>query len=57
MDEIRDAGKATKKAYSYTMTEVQGPRNDEVRQLRRSYQKYVYSRGVSVLPAKRRRAP
>jgi hypothetical protein len=33
MDEIRGAGKATKETYSYTVTEVQGPRNEEVRQL------------------------
>jgi len=36
MDEIRGAGKATREAYSYTVTESQGPRNEEVRHLRRS---------------------
>ena len=36
MDEIRDAGKATRKAYSYTVTASQGPRNEEVRHLRKS---------------------
>ena len=36
MDEIRDAGKVSRKAYSYTVTEAQGPRNEEVRHLRRS---------------------
>jgi hypothetical protein len=39
MDEIRGAGKATKEAYSYTLTEVQGPRNKEVRHLRKSYKR------------------
>ncbi len=34
MDEIRGAGKAAKKTYSYTVTETQGPRNNEVRHLR-----------------------
>ena len=37
MDEIRDAGKVSRKAYSYTVTEAQGPRNEEVRHLWRSY--------------------
>jgi hypothetical protein len=35
MDEIRGAGKATRKTYSYTVTESQGSRNKEVRHLRR----------------------
>jgi hypothetical protein len=40
MDEIRGAGKAVRKAYSYTVTESQGPRNKEVRHLRRYYIHY-----------------
>jgi len=36
MDEIRDAGKVSRKAYSYTVTEAQGPRNEEVRHLRKN---------------------
>ena len=35
--QIRDAGKVSRKAYSYTVTEAQGPRNEEVRHLWRSY--------------------
>jgi hypothetical protein len=38
LDEIRGAGKATKKAYADTLTEAQGPHNDEVRQLQVSSQ-------------------
>ena len=37
LGQILGAGKATRKAYSYTVTETQGPRNEEVRHLRRSY--------------------
>ena len=33
MDEIRDARKVSRKAYSYTVTEAQGHRNEEVRHL------------------------
>lgn len=37
IDEIRGAGKVSREAYSYTVTEAQGHRNEEVRYLRRSY--------------------
>jgi len=37
MDEIRGAGKAPRKAYSYMLTESQGPRNEEVRRLRKPH--------------------
>ena len=37
MDEIRGAGKATRKTYSYMLTESLGSRNNEVRHLRKSY--------------------
>jgi hypothetical protein len=37
MDEIRGAEKATRKTYSYTLTESQRLRNKEVRHLRKSY--------------------
>jgi methionyl-tRNA formyltransferase len=37
MDEIRDTGKAAKEAYSDTVTEAQGPRNEEVRHFRKSH--------------------
>ena len=33
MDEIRDARKVSRNAYSYTVTEAQGHRNEEVRHL------------------------
>lgn len=36
MDEIRDAGKAMRKAYSYKLTESQRPRNKEVRHFQKS---------------------
>lgn len=36
MDEIRDVGKAPKKAYSDTMTESPGPHNEEVRHLHKN---------------------
>ncbi len=37
MDEIRGMGKVMRKAYSYMVTESQGPHNEEVRHLRKSY--------------------
>ncbi len=37
MDEIRGAEKATRKAYSYMVTESQGTRNKEVRHLRTAW--------------------
>ena len=37
MDEIQGVGKVSRKAYSYMLTEIQGPHNKEVRHLRRSY--------------------
>lgn len=41
MDEIRGAGKAPRKAYSYTSTESLGTRNKEVRHYRPSYKSVV----------------
>jgi hypothetical protein len=37
MDEIRGAEKVARKVYSYTLTELQRLRNEEVRHLRKSY--------------------
>ena len=36
MDEIRGAGKAMRKTYSYKLTESQGPRNKEVHRFQKS---------------------
>ena len=48
MDEIRGAGKVTRKAYSYTVTESLGPRNEEVRHLRRSYTRVLWGNIVGL---------
>jgi methionyl-tRNA formyltransferase len=37
LGQIRDTGKAAKEAYSDTVTEAQGPRNEEVRHFRKSH--------------------
>jgi hypothetical protein len=49
MDEIRGAEKAMRKAYSYTVTESQRLRNEEVRHLWRSY----YNFAALLLPVSR----
>ncbi|MDO8520716.1 MAG: HemK/PrmC family methyltransferase [bacterium] len=53
MDEIRGAGKATRKTYSYMLTEVQGPRNKEVRHLRRSSD-YIFANPPYIDPTKKK---
>ncbi len=42
IDEIRGAGRDTRKAYSYMVTEYLGPRNKEVRYLRGSFRGWRY---------------
>ncbi len=48
MSEIRGAGKVTKKTYSYMATETPGPRNEEVRHLRKY--KPCFNRQIGLCP-------